>query len=265
MYYIGKSIVLGGEIVPLKDQRPTGLDGETYEMLRVDGGRPLFLNDHLSRFEASLGAQGIAKPECWDKLPSLLEWLVLCNGMMDCDVRLCVSADGTFQAGFIPSVYPTDRDYREGVRCELLHAMREMPSAKIYHAQMRDEAAKQQKACKAYESVLVDRDGRMTEGSRSNIFFVKDGELITAPDAMVLHGIMRKKVLELADKCGIRVRFDAPEAKSMGEFDGAFLSSTPMRILPIRQIGETDYNVGAAATQTLMKALAAEIAEQKKR
>ena len=46
---------------------------------------------------------------------------------------------------------------------------------------------------KLYEVLLVDRNGRITEGSRSNVFFVKGNKFYTGPSAMVLVGITRKK------------------------------------------------------------------------
>lgn len=264
MYYIGNSIILNGEISPLSQQRPTGLDGETYEMLRIDGGRPLFLADHMARFEGSVAAQGCSLPACWHKVPALIDWLILCNGLSNCDVRFCLSADGTFQVGFVTSHYPTPQQYAEGVHCELLSAIREKPTAKIYHASMRQAASVQQDDCSAYESILVNEQKKVTEGSRSNIFFIRGKQLFTAPNEMVLHGIMRKKVLELAQKCQFVVNFAAQKTDEIMHFDAAFLSSTPMRILPIATIGETHYDVQNTAIRQLMSALGDEIEAQKR-
>ncbi len=262
MYFIGTSTIQDGAIAPLSDQQPIGLDGEIYELFRVEKGKALFLSDHLERLRNTLISNKKALPDYFDRLPSLIEWLIVCNLQQNCDVRICLTPSGTLQAGFVPSDYPTEKMYTEGVHCELLKAIRQCPNSKIYHAKMRSDAGNQQVKTGAYESVLVDEEGKITEGSRSNIFFVKDGELFTAPDEKVLGGIMRKKVLELAAKCQIIVNFVAIEANDVGQFDGAFLSSTPMRILPINKLSEHFYSVNVDVVKLLAQAMRNEIEQQ---
>lgn len=242
MYYIGTSIILNGEIAPLSSQQPTGNDGEVYEMFRVESGCALFLSDHLERFANSIAAAHQAEPQCFAKLQSLIDWLIVCNAKQNGGMRLCLSADGVFQGGFVPTEFPTQKMYAEGVHCELLSAMREQPNAKIYHAEMRSAAASQQAKHQAFESLLVDSDGNITEGSRSNVLFIKNGELYSAPESRILVGIMRKKLLEICQELGVAVHCIDISAESIGDYDAAFISSTPARILPIATICDKHYN-----------------------
>jgi len=49
----------------------------------------------------------------------------------------------------------------------------------------------------AYETVFVDPEGKLTEGSRTNIFVERDGKLLTPPlERGVLPGILRAKLIE---------------------------------------------------------------------
>ena len=105
MFYIGNSIIRNGAIAPLSEQTETGVDGEIYEMFRVENGRPVFLPDHLSRYAASIRSAGRPLPDCFDRLPSLIEWLCICNQLPNNEIRLCLSPDGLFQGGFVTSVY----------------------------------------------------------------------------------------------------------------------------------------------------------------
>ncbi len=50
---------------------------------------------------------------------------------------------------------------------------------------------------KAYEALLVNEEGYITEGSRSNVFLIKDGVIYTPADRDVLLGITRAKVIDL--------------------------------------------------------------------
>ena len=49
------------------------------------------------------------------------------------------------------------------------------------------------------------KNNEITEGSRSNIFFLKDETLVTAPDNAVLNGITRKHILEICRENSIRL------------------------------------------------------------
>lgn len=262
MYFIGTSIIRNSEIVPLSVQRETGADNEVYELFRVERKKPLFLADHLARFTNSLRTAQRELPLEMSKLKELIEWLILCNVIPDSDIRMCLSPDGLFQAGFVHSVYPTKQMYVEGVKCSVLNAIREQPTAKIFHAEMRSEAAEQQHNDNVYESVLVDTEGFVTEGSRSNIFFVSGERLMTAPDERVLSGIMRKKIVEICRAEKIEIEYKNIPLSSINQYDAAFISSTPSRILPIRAIADCTYRADNPLVVRLMSAMQKEVDRQ---
>lgn len=262
MYFVGTSIIKNDAIAPLNEQRITGADNEVYELFRVEQGRPIFLADHLQRFANSIHTANKQIPIGFDKLKSLIEWLIVCNEIQNSDIRLCLSPDGLFQGGFVHSVYPTQQMYENGVNCTILNAIREQPTAKIYHAEMRTEAARQQQRDNVYESILVDTQGYVTEGSRSNIFFVKDEKLFTAPDGRVLGGIMRKKIAEICKKERIIINYVDIPLETINQFDAAFISSTPARILPIRCIDELKFQNDNKTITKLMQAMHEEVDRQ---
>ena len=60
------------------------------------------------------------------------------------------------------------------------------------------------------ECVTISPDGHLWEGSRSNLFVVMDGQILTPPCAgKVLPGIMRGLILERGARLGLDVR-EAP-------------------------------------------------------
>ena len=264
MYFIGTSIIRYTEIAPLHEQRETGADNEVYELFRIESGKPLFLDDHLQRFENSLRTAQRQLPLQISHLKQLIDWLILCNVIKDCDIRMCLSPDGLFQAGFVTSVYPTKQMYAEGVKCSVLNAIREHPTAKIFHAEMRSEAAQQQSSDNVYESILVDTEGFVTEGSRSNIFFVSGAKLVTAPDERVLSGIMRKKIIEICRNEKIEIEYMNIPLSSINQYDAAFISSTPSRILPINAIAGCKYRADNPLVVRLMNVMQSIIDKQVK-
>ncbi|GAB5408514.1 MAG: aminotransferase class IV [Balneolaceae bacterium] len=93
----------------------------------------------------------------------------------------------------------------------------------------------------AYEAVLV-RDGRITEGSHSNIFFVKDKVVYTHPaNEFILNGITRKATLKMCEELGIEVKLEPIPENEITQMDEAFLSGTTTQIASIKQIDDHNY------------------------
>ncbi|PCE66517.1 aminotransferase class IV [Sediminicola luteus] len=112
----------------------------------------------------------------------------------------------------------------------------------------------------AHEAVLV-RNGKITEGSHSNVFFVKDGELFTHPkNRFILDGITRDITLELAGSLGIPVREEAVAQIDISQMDEAFLTGTSTQIAAIGRMGTHTFFEGSEIgpiTQRLQQAFLA--------
>ena len=83
-----------------------------------------------------------------------------------------------------------------------------------------------------FEHLLLDDEERILEGSSCNVFCVRRGALLTAPDE-VLGGIQRGVFVELAERERIPVRFEAVPLAEIGELDEMFLTSSSRAAVPI--------------------------------
>jgi D-alanine transaminase len=87
------------------------------------------------------------------------------------------------------------------------------------------------------ECIFV-RNGLITEGSRSNIFFVVDGTLFTHPESNhILSGVTRKNILRLAQEAGIRIREEALLENRLRFVQEAFIANTSAEVTPVTEIG----------------------------
>ena len=92
----------------------------------------------------------------------------------------------------------------------------------------------------AFESILLNEKGYVTEGTVSNFFIVINGVLITAPlNAGILPGITRDIVLKLAKMSGIKVEEKKFKPDLVYKADEAFLTNTSVEILPVKEINGT--------------------------
>lgn len=91
------------------------------------------------------------------------------------------------------------------------------------------------------EAVFV-RNNSVTEGSHSNIFFVKDGVVYTHPaNKYILNGITRQIVLQLCDTLNIKVIEKAILEKDIATMDEAFLTGTTTQIASIQLINKHQF------------------------
>ncbi|MBN2232986.1 MAG: aminotransferase class IV [Deltaproteobacteria bacterium] len=109
----------------------------------------------------------------------------------------------------------------------------------------------------ADEGVFINRNGDVTEGTFSNLFFIRGEAIVTpAPDAGLLPGITRLTIIELAQKLGLDCREAAVPDAALPEFDGAFLTSSLTEIAPLTAIDTGRYDPArtAALRQRLLAA-----------
>jgi branched-chain amino acid aminotransferase len=89
----------------------------------------------------------------------------------------------------------------------------------------------------ADDAVLLDLEGRVTECTSSNIFFAKDGVLVTPPLTLgLLEGVTRAVVIELARGAGLLVREETFFAGALAEADELFVTSTLREVLPVTRL-----------------------------
>jgi D-alanine transaminase len=105
----------------------------------------------------------------------------------------------------------------------------------------------------AYESIFIDDEGFVTEGSSSNIWVLnKENQLITRNlDGKILSGITRNSISLFAKKNNIKVvekKFTKIELYNAKE---VFLTSASSFIMPIVQIDEQNINQGVVGNVSL--------------
>ena len=94
----------------------------------------------------------------------------------------------------------------------------------------------------AYENGLKEcifvRNGLITEGSHSNIFFVIDGTLFTHPESNhILSGVTRKNILRIAQEAGIKIREEAVQENRIRFIQEAFITNTSAEVTPVIELG----------------------------
>ncbi len=103
-----------------------------------------------------------------------------------------------------------------------------------------------QEACEnGLKECIFVRNGLITEGSHSNIFFVIDKTLYTHPESNhILSGITRKNVLRLAQEAGINIREEAVQENRLRFVQEAFITNTSAEVTPVIELGGNTVGTG---------------------
>jgi len=221
-----------------------------YEVIRIINKVPLFLGRHLKRLENSAD---IVNLKLWlnlEEIKNKLIELIKINNVSDGNIKIVFNyrkQDGentvnNFLAYFIKHSYPSDEQYEEGVPTILFFAERNNPNAKIINTSLRKLSNEKLKEKNAYEAILVDRNDCITEGSRSNIFMVRDSKVITAPLIDVLGGITREIIIEICRNRGIDFKEEKVNYRELKNMDALFISGTSPKVLPICKVEDIIFN-----------------------
>ena len=106
------------------------------------------------------------------------------------------------------------------------------------------------------ETLMLDSDGFIAEGSGENFFMVKNGKLISPRLDACLDGITRRTIISLAEELKIDFEERDIRLEEVFESDEAFFTGTAAEVVPIRSL---DNNVIASGqrgpvTEQLQKA-----------
>ena len=253
-------LAINGRIVPVSEAGTlsAGSSRTIYEVIRIVSGVPLFLERHMERLESSARLINYSVAGISNKIQDSISELIKANNSPDKNVKIIVynmeNAVPDYMAYFIPSSYPTPEQYNAGVHGILLKEERSNPNAKVVNLSYKERIAAALTDANAYEALLVNRENEITEGSRSNVFFVRNGKVLTAPKGNVLIGITRVYVVELCKNLGIEIIEQPISISMLKEMEGIFMTGTSPKILPIGTIDDMRFNsAGNPVIKALMK------------
>lgn len=251
VYLNGQWIPHARAFISVDDRGFVFADG-VYEVLKAYGGRPFALERHLHRLERSAEAVRLRLPKNRREFTQLVAELLSRNHLTGRDAIIYIQVtrgvaprSHLFPAGVEPTLYLFARElppypewmFTEGVavitlpdrRWELCHVK---STGLLYNVLARQEAEDRG----AWEAVLI-RDGKVTEGSHTNLFAVVDGVLRTHPTGPhILPGITRGVTLEVAAALGIPAEERALTPAELAAAQEVFLTGTTIEVLPVTRI-----------------------------
>jgi len=253
------TVFLNGNFMPIADAKVSVLDrgflfaDGVYEVIPAYAGKLFRLSQHIDRLNSSLNAIRMSPPlsaQQWDDtLNKLIQQQP--DPAADLSVYLQVTRGADEQrAHQLPEQYQATvfamcqpiashnlSTIALGIKAITLDDIRwdwcHIKSvALLGNILLKQQAADQQ----CTEAILL-RDGYATEGSASNLFIVKNKQLITPPKShYLLPGITRDLVIELAGKEGITCIEREISEQQLFDADEIWLTSSTKEIMPVVEL-----------------------------
>jgi D-amino acid aminotransferase len=227
-----------------------------YEAIAVYNGKMFLLDLHMKRLKRSARELSINLPYSIDRLTENLNKLIKANAIDDGVVYFQITRGTAPRVHYFPENIPTvltgsaedhltDNDRAKGIRTTLAEDVRWL-RCDIKTLNLLGNVLANQKAHElGVAEAILHRGDTVTEGSSSNVFIVKDGRLVTHPaDHLILNGITRQFVIQLAGELGIPVDERTYSVDELLAADEAFISSTGNQAMPIISIDEKEVSGG---------------------
>jgi len=234
-------------VIPISDRGFMYGDG-LFETVRVVGGRPFRLPQHLERMMRGADFLKIKLPFTPKELQQFAEQLIKENQMPEAVLRVTLTR-GPGERGYTPKAEgrPTvvitlhaAPPLGNPIQWSLITASFRVLAAdplssfktlnKLTHVMARAEAAEKG----ADEALLINSNGEVAETASGNIFWVYNDKICTTPTGRgVLPGITRAVVLEVCQALGLLTNKRVIKPEALRNSEGIFITQSAFGIVPV--------------------------------
>jgi branched-chain amino acid aminotransferase len=242
-----------------------------YETMRTYGGRPFLYDRHMRRMRKSAELIALTLPFTDGELAEQIRATTAAADISgEAYIRVLVTrgigeltydVSATPRASVViivkPQVDPPADAYTNGVSAVIVDVVRNHPGTvnpMIKSNNLLNCALAMQEAYRkgAFEGVMRNYRGELTECTTSNLFVVKNGAALTPPLAAgLLPGITREFLFEIGREVGVDVREQIMRDEDLLGADEAFLTSTTREAVPITQVNGRSIGNGRPGPVTL--------------
>ncbi len=255
--YLNGQFIQSDQAAINPDDRGFLFGDSIYEVTRWYGGYFLDLPGHAARLRRSLKETRIEWEE-QERIEEISEELIHRNGLGgECAIVYFQVTRGVAPRSHAfprPPVKPTVYGYArrhsiDTLACERGVGLMLVPDPRWNRCDIKSTALLanilpyQEAHDKGFAEVCFVRNGIITEGAHSNIFFVNNGTLYTHPESNdILSGITRKIIIALAAEHSIPLVEEAVVSDMIPYMHEAFICNTTGEIVPVLKI--TDHVIG---------------------
>lgn len=236
----GKILPIEQAVIPLSNIEYSYGFG-VYESLRVVNGAVIFIEDHIERLIKSASVIGLSHNFDERFIKNSIQELIKDYKTETFNLKIILIGASTKEKAILNilclnPLFPDRKLYRDGAEFITYKYERAFPHAKTLNMLQSYLAYKKAKELGAYDALLINHNDFILEGTRTNFFTIKDKIIYTPLEKDILLGVMRKAVLKVALENNFQVIEKNIKLDDIKSYDGAFVTSTSSKIMPIKSI-----------------------------
>lgn len=218
-----------------------------FETIKLENNRLFFLEEHFCRLYNSCKDLGIGFNLKLEEIHSQIMNLVKENGINAGSVKLIYTKDKKLIISTGVSVYEACT-YRTGYKLCFSEYLKNPHSKLTFLKSMNyleNIMAKTKAKEKGFdETLFLNIYGYLTEGSFTNVFFVKNACVFTPSISCgLLDGVVRNKVIHLLNNLNIKLICDCFYKEDVLSAEEVFLTNSLMEIMPVCRLEKKEFSL----------------------
>jgi len=270
---------LNDDLLPVGEARVSVLDrgflyGDgLFETLRVEGGRPQFLQEHLARLKTSCQAFRLPFPEGlpWEeRIARLLTVSRLTAG--EASLKILISRGAAPELGLPRVTHPTlviyARAYQAPAAAEYAAGwpVGTFPESRstfigrhkslnyLFYLAARQHALDRG----AKEAVILEADGNVSEGAATSLVYFQGGSYYAPQSRSALPGVTQAVLARALARRQERLEWVPTSPSRLREAEAVWLVNSLMGLMPVSALDGAEIPVSPGTTKYLQECLAAE-------
>ncbi|MFA6269246.1 MAG: aminotransferase class IV [archaeon] len=252
-------IINENEAVLGLDDKAFFFDFAVYSSLKVIQGKIFFSEYHVDRLLESAKLINLGHSFSKEDILKMLNRVIEKNRLNDAFLRVVLVGDADknkvakiFVLPLTGVHYYPNKFYSKGVKVITYNGERRFPTAKTMDLLLSFLAMRKAEEENAIEALLVDHEGNVREGTRSNFFAIKGDTLITPPKDKILEGITKKIIFDLC-KDKFEIVEEDISLSNLKNYEEFFITSTLFNVLPINRIDDVVVDSSFPKTKLIQK------------
>lgn len=222
-----------------------------FETIALEQGTPIFLERHLRRLTRA--AAFLELPVNRKQMEAAVEERLTDPALHRGRQALKITVSEKNLLLTVRENPYTQADYHRGFTVDISPVRRNETSSFTYHKTLNyGDCLREKRRARARgidEPVFLNTQGLLCEGAATNLFFVKEGRLVTPPvSSGLLPGIMREY---LCERYNVTEREVHPE--ELPEFEEMFVTNSLLGVMPVCRIAEHVYTKRECAEKLQME------------
>lgn len=246
---LGKYCILNNKLISTKkavlpiDHIEFAYGFGVYENLRLRKNIAYHVEEHIARLFESTKAIDLTHEFALQKICDSIALLIKKNSIENANIKIILigGQQPLLYIFMVPPKYVEKKQYAQGVKVITYEFERFLPHVKSLNMLPSYIIYKLAQRQNAYDGLLINRDGNITEGTRSNFFVIKNKTLYTPPLKEVLDGITRRTVIDCAKQNGYKIIEQNIPLSEVFTYDGAFVTNTSGKIVPVKTIDTSSF------------------------